>query len=657
MATRESSATERGWTVPAAVALIVLAALVAYHNSFRVPFLLDDGSSILRNPTIRSLGPGALSPPPGGLTVSGRPFLNLTLAVNFAVGGTDVEGYHVVNLAIHVLAALVLFGIVRRTCTLPDAPRGRAAAAEKLALAVSLLWVVHPLQTASVTYVVQRSEALAGLLYLLTLYSMIRGATGERTAGWFAAAVGACLLGMATKEMMVTAPVVVLLYDRTFLSGSFRSALRRRSWLYAGLSATWCLLAWLVASSVGRGATAGFDTGVSPWAYAVTQLVAVARYLRLSLWPDALTFDYGGTLARTAAEIIPAAVVVAAVLAAIVLTIGRRPTIGFLGVAFLVLLAPSSSVVPVATQAIAEHRMYLPLAALAALVVAVGHELFKGQRTPATIAVVMLTVALGLRTVARNEDYASGLSIWRDTVAKRPENVRALNNLSAALMREGLHGEAKGHLEAALRLAPGSAEAHANLGEVMTSLGYPDRAMAHCREALQLGAGRPEVHYGVGNAMSLQGRFEEAVGQYERAISINRTFPDAHANLGSAKQGMGRFAEAATHYREALRLAPGHREAANGLAWLLATCPVASLRNGREAVELAIRAAGRGGRASPEVLDTLAAAYAEAGRFPAAVRTQERAVAGATDARKGEFGSRLELYRSGRPYRQSAPLR
>ena len=162
---------------------------------------------------------------------------------------------------------------------------GWGAAATPLALAVALLWAVHPLQTESVTYVVQRAESLVGLFYLLTLYGLVRGATAARPLGWYAVAALACLLGMATKEVMVSAPLVALLYDRTFLAGSFREAVRRRYGLYMALAATWPLLEQLIYASWGRGNTAGFDAGVNCWTYLGMQCQAIVHYLRLCAWP------------------------------------------------------------------------------------------------------------------------------------------------------------------------------------------------------------------------------------------------------------------------------------------------------------------------------------------------------------------------------------
>src|ERR1022692_1539631 len=201
--------------------MVVAAGLLAYHNSFTGPFIFDDFYSIEDNPTIHHLWPiwQTLSPPRiGAPTVEGRPLVNLSLAINYALGGYRLWGYHALNLTIHILAALTLFGIVRRTLLQPRLQERFGAAADGLALAVAVLWMVHPLQTESVTYIIQRAESLMGLFYLLTLYCFLRaaGAGGPGRFWWLAASVFACLLGMATKEVMVSAPLVVLLYDRTF---------------------------------------------------------------------------------------------------------------------------------------------------------------------------------------------------------------------------------------------------------------------------------------------------------------------------------------------------------------------------------------------------------------------------------------------------------
>jgi protein O-mannosyl-transferase len=225
-------------------AVIALAVIAAYGNSFSGPFVFDDAATIVTsNPTIRHLWPiwRVLSPPHGGLPVSGRPLVNLSLAINYAISGQGVWSYHVFNVAIHILAAVTLFAILRRTYLLPSLQKRFGKASTLLALGAATIWAVHPLQTESVTYVVQRAESMVGLFYLLTLYCVIRGAQSARAGAWYLAGAVTCLAGMATKEVMATAPLVVLLYDRAFLAGSFRelSAARSRSSTIRSLRAGW----------------------------------------------------------------------------------------------------------------------------------------------------------------------------------------------------------------------------------------------------------------------------------------------------------------------------------------------------------------------------------------------------------------------------------
>jgi hypothetical protein len=272
------------WRLAASGAILAAAAAAVYARTFSVPLLLDDAASIVENPTIRHWSTAFW--PPAAATVSGRPVLNLSLAVNHAISGTAVWSYHVLNLAVHVLAGLTLFGIVRRTLRHRSGRALAPSGATWVAFAASLLWTLHPVQTESVTYVIQRAESLMGLFYLLTLYSFIRGveADGFPKRVWLAVCVTACLLGMATKEVMVSAPLIVLLYDRTFVARSFREAWHRHWGLYMAMAATWVLLAALTAGTGwDRGGTSGFDVGVSPWAYWLTQFPAVTRYLWLSV--------------------------------------------------------------------------------------------------------------------------------------------------------------------------------------------------------------------------------------------------------------------------------------------------------------------------------------------------------------------------------------
>jgi tetratricopeptide (TPR) repeat protein len=555
------------WPLIACGAAISASVALAYVRTFAVPALFDDDPSIADNPTIRHLGTAFF--PPSFATVGGRPILNLSLAANYAVSGVRVWSYHAANLVIHVLAGLTLFGIVRRTLTRRAVPD-----ALFIALSVALLWALHPLQTESVTYLIQRAESLMGLFYLCTVYFFIRGAESEGTGAnrWFVLSLGACLLGMATKEVMVSAPLVVLLYDRTFLSGSFSGALRRRSWVYAGLAATWIVLPFLVLSTHGRGGTAGFASGISPWSYALNEFPAVVHYLRLGIWPRPLVFDYGTSLAAFSLSVLLCAFVVAGLAVGTAWALVRRPILGFLGACFFAILAPSSSIVPVASEPMAEHRMYLALVPMAIFAALGAFRLLGRAALPACVAAA---VALLASTLVRNEAYASDERIWSDTAAKLPDNERAHNNLGIALDNEGRTAEAIAQFEWVLRLKPNLAETHTNLGNVLAKVpGRMNEAIAHYIEAARLKPEYAPAHINLAIAFADQDRTQEAIEQNLEALRIWPNSAEAHSNLGSDLSNIpGRLNEAIAHCETAIQLKPELAQAHSSLGSALSRVP------------------------------------------------------------------------------------
>ncbi len=555
-------------------ALIALAAIAAYGRTLGCPFVLDDAPSIVDNPSIRHWGSALWAPP--DTTAGGRPLLNLSLALNYAIGGTNVAGYHALNLAIHILAALTLFGILRRTFALLPA---KPAFHPLLPLAITLIWTLHPLQTESVTYTIQRAESLMGLFYLLTLYFFIRsigsdsltqvsGFRSQVSAKTFQVfSVASCLCCVATKEVSATLPILLLLYDRTFAAGSFREAWARRRKFHLCLMATWIPLAALVLATHGRASTAGFGSGVSVGAYARDQLAAVPHYLRLCLWPSPLVFDYGTSLGFPNSRVAAGAAVLISLAAATGWALVRRPAAGFLGACFFVILAPSSSVIPVATEPMAEHRMYLPLAAVAVAFAAGLHALLGRRSLPALLA---LAAVLGWATVRRNSVYADEEGLWRDTLAKCPSNERARNNLGNVLAgRAGRLDDAIAEYREAVRLRPTYAEAQFNLGCALErSAGGTGEAIAAYRSAIALKPDFAEAHNNLGNALEkLPGSSPEAITQFEAAVRLNPGYAEARNNLGGALLDVpGRLGDATDQIREALRLQPANPAAHVNLA-------------------------------------------------------------------------------------------
>jgi protein O-mannosyl-transferase len=267
-------------------------------------------------------------------TVEDRPIVSLTLALNFAVGGLRVWGYHAVNVALHLMCALLLFGIVRRTLDGARLRERYGGQSEWLALAVALIWTVHPLQTESVTYIIQRTELLMGLFLLLTLYCVLRGAGSVRSRAWYAAAVVSCALGMGSKEAMAVSPLLVCLYDWMFLSGSFRRAWQQRGGLYMALAGTWLLLVALVAISPRQ--AAGFQfASLSPMAYLLTEAGVIVHYLRLCFWPDPLVIDYlDWPIVGSLSDAMSSVFLVLTLLGASNRALLRRRPLGFVGAWF-----------------------------------------------------------------------------------------------------------------------------------------------------------------------------------------------------------------------------------------------------------------------------------------------------------------------------------
>jgi len=562
-------ATASGRVVAVACGVLVLAIFAAYVNSLSGPFVYDDKDSIVENLTLRHLWPlsDVLAPLSGGLTVSGRPVLNLSLALNFAAGGLDVRGYHVTNVLIHALTCLTLFGLVRRTLVLPSLREPFGEAAVPVAFTVAALWALHPLQSETVTYIVQRAESLMGLFYLLTLYGFVRSVDAPAPRRWKALSVGACLLGMATKENMVSAPVLVLLLDRAFVAGSFAEAWRRRRGFYAGLAATWILLIGLLASTGGnRGGSVGIGVDISWGDYVLTQFPALVHYVRLSFWPAPLVFEYGTFWIGSLADVWPQACVVIALIAGTVFALWRKPAVGFLGAWFFAVLAPTS-LVPGMTQRIVEHRMYLSLAPLVVLIVAAVYPRVGRLGLAAFWA---LAAGLGWLTFQRNADYHSEIALWADTVVKRPANAGAHASLGAALAEAGRMAEAVREDEMALRLTPGLLTTRNNLGTALIAVGRVSEAIQLLEESLRQDPNNAQAHLNLGVALDLLKRTPKAMPHYLAAVRIKPDFAEAQNNLGDALSRSGRNAEGIAHLQEALRLKPAFVSAHYNLAAALA---------------------------------------------------------------------------------------
>ena len=569
------------WGPWAAVILIVGVGATAYSSGLHGPFLFDDEVDIAGNPSIRRLWPlGEVFLVPGATrgALSTRPVAIFSFAVNYAMGGLETFPYHLTNVMVHVLAGCTLFGFVRRTLVLPKLRDRFGSGATGLALAVALLWTLHPLQTQAVTYVVQRYESLAGLFCLLALYGINRSASSPHPGRWTIATVAATLAGLGSKEVAVSLPILILLYDRTFLAGSFREAWRRRRGMYLGLAAAWAVFAAIQGFGANRAAWAGYGLRVAWWQYFLSQPGVILHYLRLSFWPRPLVFDYSWPAARTAREILPGLLIVGALALATLWAVLRRPACGFLGAWFFLILAPTSSVLPIADLAF-EHRMYLPLAAIVAAVVLAAHAacraiLDRRWLTPRGVAIAcsVLLGAIGLTlavlTWQRNGDYRSELSIWEDTAIKLPNNPRAHNNVGKVLAERGRFDDAEARFRTALSLYPDYADAHNNLAGALVQRGRFDDAIFHYRKALDLGPSA-NVHHNLAIALAGRGDVDLAIEHYQEALRISPRRAATWDNLALLLLGKNRLDDAMACCRKALEVDPDDAPGHNNLGTML----------------------------------------------------------------------------------------
>jgi tetratricopeptide (TPR) repeat protein len=450
-----------------------------------------------------------------------------------------------------------------------------------------------------------------GFFYLLTLYTMIRAMTSRRAAVWSVVSVLCCGLGMATKEVMVTAPIIVLLYDRAFGAGSLATALRRRWGLYAGLAATWGIFAALMWIYPHPSQKVGFSSDISVLDYAMNQFIVIVHYIRLSLWPAKLCLHYGWPVVKTWDQLVPSILIISSMLGITVWGLIRNRSWSYLGVWFFGILAPTSSFVPI-VDLIFEHRMYLSLAALILLFVITAYICFQyvakrlqvsrkiaagtiTQKSMRYIQVILMTTiiaALTLRTLSRNADYENPVLIWKGAIDVAPHN--------------------------------------------------------------------PVAYLSLGYSFHSQGRLDQAARCYRQSLRLKPVKLDqakAKSNLGIILLEQGKFDMAIEHYKEALHLEPDMVVPMLGIAWILATHPDPEQRDASKAVELAERAMGLTELPSAWYFDKLAATYAADGKFEQALVASEKALVLVSEEHNkqlaNEIRERLELYKQAKPYRES----
>lgn len=600
-----SQQTLQGFAV--SISLLLIGFLI-YSNSLNNQFVFDTVSAISNDPDIGLIGEQPLSNWFHILHEDGsRPVWMFSVVINHAIHGLDPLGYRLVNIGIHILSACLLFGIIRRTLALTYFAKLNSTAEENtsvshspatssfsrhalwIAYGIALIWLVHPLNTQSVTYVVQRMESMMAMFFLLALYASIRQATAERGLSvtlWTGLAFSSALLGMGTKEVMVGLPIVLILYDWIFLRQP-ENAWKLRRWVLLSLCfSTWIYLAYNVLGQAStEDSSAGFGMEgelLNRWTYALSQPGVILHYLQLSFWPDPLVIDYQlrpalpsdtpSHLVWTLAwqRVIPQTIIVSALGLASVWGIYRRQWWGFCGSMFFIVLGPTSSVMPIA-DLMFEHRMYLPLACVVTFVVGIVYSLCRRfqffNSTLIGFAVLLPVLGLSYQTYVRNFDYHSPMTIWRDTITHRPQNSRAWYNLGIALMRIAesesnpnqqiiIFEEALHCFTQTVQLSPRYSDAFSGTGDVYVHFGMAEEAEKNYRKAIEIDPSRAHFHYNLGRLMYLTRRFDEANEILTHSIKLDPNAPKTWNMIAQSRAVLGDMRGALEAFEQAIKLDP-----------------------------------------------------------------------------------------------------
>lgn len=655
-----------------AVPLLVLAGVLAYANSLTKAFVFDDNWWIVK-------GDPLAAPFDWSRLGASRSLVMLSLHLNHKLSGLSPVGYRLTNVVIHVLAGLTLYGIVRRTLRLPRWDGQYAGRADGLAFAAALLWLVHPLNTQAVTYVIQRCESLMGLFYLLSLYAWLRGATADRRGwAWHLASVAAFGLSGMCKEVAATLPAVLVLYDRVFLARSWGELVRRRWAAYLLLAAVggWLASGFVYAAfsrdtaSGGAGfalASTAAQEAATPKTYALTQTEVILHYLRLAVWPTGQSLDYlGWPLAHSLGEVWPAAAAVGALLVATAVLLVVRPPVGFLGAWFFLILAPTSSVMPI-IDPVFEHRMYLPLiAVVVGLVFAAAEVVRRLVPDPwraAGVGLGLTAVAAALlarQTAVRNEAYRSSLSIWQDVMAKRPGSLRGRYTVAELYLKAGQPELARPLLEQLRKEAPGHPFVELNAARYLEAVGrFKEAAVVYRACAAEEAKLGPLAVIPLAKVLLADGHPAEAVEALRPLAGPDSTDASAVGWLAVCQHAAGRTADARATWERATRLAPGVASEFVTLARTAAlTGEAAGKLDRRLAMPVALAVSQFSARPSAVALDTLAILQAADGDYRTAAATGGEAAKAAEAEGDASYvrslQERVKLYASSKPYGPTA---
>ncbi len=562
----------------AVLVVILLATVAAYARALRGEFVFDDVQGVVTRVETKDLAGYAATGLAPGFERGGaaRPLTDLTFALNYAISGFGTFSYHALNLAVHLAAILLVFAFTRETLR-----RAAWSEASGTALAVAALFALHPLESQAVSYVSQRSESIASALYLAALLLLLSAEDRLRTirgAALYGLATLAFVAGLGTKVIVVTAPVAYVAHHVWFPAPGAEGSRRRELARAAARVLPWFALAAVSAAVTFRGLEGHSDAGfgvasLTPWTYLLTQARVLLRYLALIAFPVGQNLDPDVRISTTLADIptLASVLAVAGLLAGSALLLrsaarARDPDgaaarrVGSFGIAwFFLLLAPTSSIVPL-LDVMVEHRVYLAAwgayaAAAVAAEVVIRRAFAAGRaRTIATAVACCACAALWAALHARNAVWESSVALWSDVVSKSPLKERGWSNLGHAYLTHGDPATAAGVLEHALALDPFDATAQHTVAILLLDQGRLDEAEVRARQAIALAPDQGAPYNTLGEIALRRDDAEGALALFRESVARGGGVPARLFNVASTLEALGRLGEACEAWGRYLRV-------------------------------------------------------------------------------------------------------
>lgn len=559
------------------VLLLVCFGFLIYSNTLRGPFTFDDVRNIQNNPHIRltRLWPADLMRAAIRSPIPSRPVANISFALNYYFHRYDVLGYHLVNIIIHITTGILLYFFSRTTLAMPSL-RSNYANCKWIPFFTASVWLVHPIHTQSVSYIVQRMNSMAAMFYILSIlsYARARLAVGKnKKLMLFAVCTFSGILGFGSKEIAASLPFFIFLYEWYFFRDLSRAWLKRHFRSFAAIVVLLCVMAYIY---VGAGPAGGLLSDYDKLEFTLKQRVltefrVVTYYINLLMFPHYSRFhlDYDFPLSYSLFEPMSTLLSMMGIAGLAFLSFylaKKERLISFCILWFLGNLAIESSVIPL--ELIYEYRTYLPSMLLSLMMVTLIYRCINKKWVVVPALIAVMAVGAGW-TYKRNHAWSDEIILWSDNVTKSPLKARPRNQLGLALARQGRFDEAIEHYGEALRIEPDYVDAHNNLGAALAAQDRFEEAIKHYSKALAIKPDFAPAHSNLAGMLVAKGRFEEAVDHCSYALKINPHHAKMHCTLATAFAGLGRFEDAVRHFSEAVRIRPDFAKAHNDLGLVL----------------------------------------------------------------------------------------